>query len=365
MTKKLSIGIIGIRGIPNQYGGYEAAVQELAPRLAGKGHQVTVYCSHLQDFKETVWHGVNLNFQYNPEDKMGSFGQFIYDFNCLQHARKQPYDVVLHMGYTSDSVWHWLWSKRARHLTNMDGMEWRRSKYSPRVQKFLKRAEKWAALHSHLLIADSEGIEQYLKNKYQTPVKYVAYGAKIPPTFDAKHLAAYQLTPHNYDLIIARMEPENNLEMAIEAKLSANDNFPLVIFGNHNAYGLELMEKYGQYPEIRFCQANYHQDTLNSVRHYARYYIHGHSVGGTNPSLLEAMAVQCRILAHDNEFNRGVLKNGGRFFTSSKQLSSYLDEDSNVTISEEQITSNIQRIKSHYNWELICQQYEEACYEVL
>lgn len=365
MTRKISIGIIGSRGIPNQYGGYEAAVQELAPRLAALGHRVVVYCSHLQTFKEKTWKGVELNYQYNPEDRLGSSGQFIYDLNCNLHSRKQCFDVILHMGYTSDSVWHRLWDRKAKHVCNMDGMEWLRSKYSPTVQAFLKKAERWAALHSHLLIADSEGVLQYLQKKYPTPLSYIAYGAEIPVSFDVNHLSTYQLKAMEYDLLIARMEPENNIEMAIQAKIKSENEFPLVIFGNANKYGEALKETYGHHAAIRFYPANYHPEVMNSLRYYSRYYIHGHSVGGTNPSLLEAMAAQCRILAHDNIFNKSVLQYGGRYFDNSGQLCSLFAQNSDSVVSRNQIDENIRAIRNKYNWELICKQYEDAFYRVV
>jgi glycosyltransferase involved in cell wall biosynthesis len=364
LIKKLAIGIIGTRGIPNQYGGYEAAVQELAPRLTAKGHQVVVYCSPHQSYQKNEWNGVKLNFQYNPEDKIGTAGQFIYDLKCNMDARKRQYDVIIHMGYTSDSVWYWLWNKKSKHITNMDGMEWRRSKYTPKVQAFLKKAEKWAALHSDLLIADSEGVMQYLQEKYPTPIHYIAYGAEIPQQFDDALLKPYHLVPNEYDLLIARMEPENNLEMAIEAKIKSESKIPLVIFGNQNAYGQYLIEHYKNERIIRFYPANYQSEVVNALRYFSRFYIHGHSVGGTNPSLLEAMAAQCHILAHGNVFNKGVLKDGGAYFTSVDQLSNLFTHKKATLFNESQIEKNIQRIKNNYHWDLICEKYEAAFYQI-
>ncbi len=337
MTKKLSIGFIGTRGIPNEYGGYEAAVQELAPRLALRGHKVVVYCSSLQNYSKTTWKGVHLKFSYDPENKIGSSGQFIYDLLSNLKARKEDHDVIFHMGYTSDSVWYRFWDKRALHITNMDGMEWKRSKYSPKVRSFLKKAEKLAAIKSNLLIADSDGIMDYLKFRYETPVLKIAYGVSLPDIFVKSDLADYNLVPFGYDLIIARMVPENNIEMAIEAKINSQNDIPLIIFGNENAFWDKLSIKYKNINRIIFYKANYNKNVLDSIRHFSRYYIHGHSVGGTNPSLLEAMATGCRILAHDNVFNNGVLLQGGAYFDSTKSLSKLFNQNSDTLISKEQI----------------------------
>jgi len=360
LNKKLSIGIIGTRGVPNQYGGYEAAVQELAPRLVDRGHEVVVYCSSLQLTRVNEWQGVKLVYNFDPEDKIGSAGQFIYDLKSNISSIKQKHDVIFHMGYTSDSIWHRFWDSNARHITNMDGMEWMRSKYSQRVRKFLKKAEKWAALKSNLLIADSVGIMDYIKRNYSTPVMNIAYGVSIPQAFDKTHLKEYGLSPNEYDLIIARIVPENNIEVSIDAKNNSDNDTPLVIFGNKNAYWYDLKNKHQDNPKILFLDSNYDRDTMDSIRHYARYYIHGHSVGGTNPSLLEAMAAQCKIIAHDNVFNKGVLKDGGLYFSNSNDLKEQLNNE--VDFDKKLIVSNLARLKTVYNWENICDQYEEAAY---
>lgn len=360
MKNSLSIGIIGTRGIPNQYGGYEAAVQELAPRLVKKGHNVTVYCSSLQRFREKEWNGVKLIYSSDPENRLGSFGQFIYDLRSNIKSRKLKHDVIFHMGYTSDSIWYWLWDKNAIHITNMDGMEWMRSKYSDRVRKFLKIAERLAAQKSNLLIADSIGIKDYLIENYQTPVHYIAYGVSIPESFDVNLLKGYNVEPKKYDLIIARMVPENNIEVAIDAKIRSANDHPLLIFGNKNELWNDLNLKYKINTKIQFVDSNYDRATMDSLRYYSRYYIHGHSVGGTNPSLLEAMAAQCNIIAHDNIFNRDVLEKGGYYFKSSDDIMNIFDHKQSDN--KDVIVTNLLRLKNYFNWDEICNKYEKAAY---
>lgn len=365
MRSRLSIGIIGTRGIPNRYGGFEAFAEQMAPRLAEKGHRVTVYCSHDQHYKEPMLNGVRLRFCFNPESWLGTAGQFVYDFNCNLDSLRQPYHVILHLGYTSDSLFKGLWNKRSKHITNMDGMEWMRSKYSPKVQSYLKKAEKWAATRSDLLIADSKAIQTYLETKYATPVRFISYGAEIPASYLADIFDDFQVEPHHYDLLIARMEPENNIELAIEAKLQENSTIPLVIFGNETPYGTMLKKKYHDQSLIRFQKANYHEATLNSLRHFSRYYLHGHSVGGTNPSLLEAMASECRILAHDNPYNRTVLENNAGYYQSSAQLKELLMQPSPVEQFRQKIVNNLNSIRKNHSWDFITKEYESAFYQVL
>lgn len=361
MKNRLSIGIIGTRGIPNEYGGYEAAVQELAPRLVKRGHQVTVYCSLSQKSRMEEWKGVQLVYNRDPESWMGSIAQFLYDFWSNLSSRKKKHDVIFHMGYTSDSVWYKIWDTRSAHITNMDGLEWKRTKYSKHARKFLVFAEKLAAKNSHALIADNKGIEDYLNEKYKTPVLQISYGVDIPHTFSSQGLNQYKLKKQEYDLVIARMVPENNIESIIQAKIDSSDPIPLILFGNRTPFRDEMMSKYNE-ERIVFEDGNFNKDILDGLRHFSRYYIHGHSVGGTNPSLLEAMAAECRIIAHDNVFNQHVLLKNGKYFTNKKQLTSFFNCQNNI-ITSEQIKNNTKLLNDQYHWEKICDLYERAAFK--
>ncbi|HTD41429.1 MAG TPA: DUF1972 domain-containing protein, partial [Mucilaginibacter sp.] len=146
--KNLKIAILGTRGIPNYYGGFEHISEYVSAGLVKRGHSVTVYNSHNHPYKEDTWNGVNIQHCYDPEYLIGTAGQFVYDLNCLMDARRKKFDVVLLMGYTSSSVWGRLYPKKSTIITNMDGLEWKRSKYSKQVQQFLKYAEKLAIKHS-------------------------------------------------------------------------------------------------------------------------------------------------------------------------------------------------------------------------
>ncbi len=358
-NSKLSIGFIGTRGIPNQYGGYEAAIQELAPRLSARGHEVVVYCSASQTNKVDIWKGVKLVYSLDPEKYLGSSGQFIYDLISNIKSYRYRHDVIFHMGYTSDSVLYRFWYNRSLHITNMDGMEWMRTKYSRRARKFLSYAEKLAANKSDLLIADNKGVEEYLTGKFSTPVFNISYGVEIPKVFNLNDLELYNMVPQKYDLLIARIVPENNIETAIKAKLGSTDKFPLVIIGNRTNYRDHLIKEYGKHEKILFKDGNFNAEIINSLRHFSRYYIHGHSVGGTNPSLLEAMAAGCRIFAHDNVFNRNVLFDGGIYFSSVEQLSELFSKRG-LGISEKQLANNITLLQAMNNWEKITDLYEQA-----
>ncbi len=364
MNKPLSIAILGTRGIPNNYGGFEACAQHLANLLVDKGHAVSVYCAHDHPYKENVWHNVELIHKYNPENIIGTAGQFVYDFICNIDTKKRNFDIVLHLGYTSDSVAYKFWASQSKHITNMDGMEWQRSKYSTFIKKFLKKAEALATKRSDVLVADSPAIKEYLDSNYKSDVRYIAYGSEISESYNKSYLQDYNLIAFEYDLVVARLEPENNIEMMIQAKLISKDSYPLIIIGNANKFLQYLKTKYVHNHEIIFLPAIYNSDKLNSIRHYSRYYLHGHSVGGTNPSLLEAMACECRILAHNNTFNSFVLDENSAFFSEADGLANLLECPYRELVSDDVVLLNLNRVKQNYNWDFITSQYENLFYEV-
>ena len=175
----MKVAILGTRGIPNYHGGFEQFAEYFSVFLARNGYEVYVYNSHNHPFKENKFKGVNIIHCNDPEDKIGTVGQFLYDLNCILDSRKRNFDIILQLGYTSNSIWHWLLPKKSLIVTNMDGLEWKRSKYSKPVQKFLKYAEKLAVKSSDYLISDSIGIQDYLKEKYKVNSEYIAYGAEV------------------------------------------------------------------------------------------------------------------------------------------------------------------------------------------
>ena len=357
----MKIAILGSRGIPNRYGGFEELAEKLAVGLANRGHQVIVY--NPSDHPIKGWHhtGVKLVRRFNPEIILGSAGQFIYDLGASIDTRFKKPDVILQLGYTSSSIWFWTLPDKSRVITNMDGLEWKRSKYSPAVRKFLLRAEKWAAKHSHLLVADNPEIENYLHEKYVNQVVHIPYGADIPKNPDKKYLDKYEIKPGEFSLLIARMEPENHIAEIIEGYAKSNTSEPLLVIGNtKNSYGRKLLRKNRSNQKIKFLQGIYDKDELNSLRYYSRLYFHGHSVGGTNPSLLEAMACSCTIVAHENAFNKSVLKSHAWYFKTSQDITACVEKKIHPKTKTAFIKHNLSTIRDKFNWKVIVEQYEIA-----
>jgi glycosyltransferase involved in cell wall biosynthesis len=361
----MKIGILGTRGIPNQHGGFEQFAEFVAPALVAKGHEVSVYNSSLHPFQGSSWQGVTLIKQQDPENRIGTAGQFIYDLRCILDARKRNFDIILQLGYTSSSIWQRLLPGRAAIVTNMDGLEWKRSKYSSPVQSFLKRAEKWAVKGSDLLIADSRGIQTYLYEKYGRASTFIAYGATLSGTPDATVTGKYGLQPYSYNLLIARMEPENNIETILQGCLASEGQYKLILIGNYsNKFGSYLKNKY-QDPRAVFLGPIYDLAALNSLRYYSNLYFHGHSVGGTNPSLLEAMASDALIVAHDNIFNRSVLEGDAFYFSSAADITALLDRRLRKSDHTDLLANNTRKIREHYSWDEITRLLEDCLSEAL
>ena len=365
----LKIAIIGTRGIPNCYGGFEQLAQYLAAGMVQNGFDVTVYNSHKHPYQYKEWNGVKIVHCHDPEHRWGTAGQFIYDYNCIRHAKKNKFGVLLFLGYTSSSVWHRFFPKKTVIISNMDGLEWKRSKYSKPVQQFLKYAEKLAVQHSHFLVADSPVIQDYLKTKYKADSRYIPYGAETANDIKEEILASYNLTAKNYYMLMARMEPENNIEMILDGfHESTSDKKFIVIGSTDNSFGQLLLAKYGGDKRRCFVGAIYESVATHSIRSFCCCYFHGHSVGGTNPSLLEAMADGALIAAHDNEFNRAVLTVDGYYFTSATDIKQLIEGNKaaeNIAVMTE---NNLAKISSQYNWPAVIKQYKEfitACYNQL
>lgn len=361
----MKIAILGTRGVPNYYGGFEQFAEFFSVYLVQKGHEVYCYNSHNHPFQEKSFHGVHILHQYDPEYKLGTFGQFIYDYNCIKDARQRDFDIILQLGYTSNSIWYFLLPKKSIIITNMDGLEWKRTKYSKPVQQFLKFAERLAANSSDFLVSDSLGIKKFLLEKYQKESTYIAYGAYPFDNPNEAILKEYQVERENFNMIMARFEPENNLDMVLEGVAMNEDKTPILVIGKHQTkYGEYLKQKFKNYSHIRFIGGLYNLEHLNNLRYYSNLYFHGHSVGGTNPSLLEAMASKALVIAHNNDFNRGILKDNGYYFSNPEEVKNILNtikKNDNLHL----VQNNFDAIVNDFNWEKINGEYLqlfEECY---
>ena len=357
---KLKIAIAGCRGVPNYYGGFEKLAEYLSVGLFEKGHDVTVYNSHNHPYQQLEFHGVRIIHCYDPEFQLGTAGQFIYDLNCIRHARKQNFDVILFLGYTSNTVWRQYFPKKAVIISNMDGFEWKRAKYNSITKLFLKGAEKWAIQSSDHFIADSVVIQNYLQKKYNITCKYIPYGSEISAINDKALLAPYHVSTRDYYLLMARMEPENNIETILNGFCKSASKKKFVVVGSTaNAFGQRLEKKFRDANRILFAGAIYDKAVTHTLKYFSHLYFHGHSVGGTNPSLLEAMGSEALIAAHENEFNHSVLQKDAYYFETSNDVEELITTVNRNEKEKEMVRNNFLKIENQYNWPDIVEQYNK------
>lgn len=356
----LRIGILGTRGIPNNYGGFEQFAEHLSAGLAAKGHEVIVYNSHNHPYQQKFWNNVQIVHCYDPEDKLGTVGQFLYDLNCILDTRKRNLDVILMLGFTSSSAWGWLYPRKAKVIFNMDGLEWKRTKYSKTVRKFLRVAEGLAVKFGDYYVADSPLIQSFLLKKYNITSEYIPYGAEIFLEEDDYLLKEYAVDKYEYYFLMARIEPENNIETILEGFYSSSSTKKLLVVGDiSNRFGKYLYTKFHRDKRIQFIGALYNDAIkLHGLKTFSQLYFHGHSVGGTNPSLLEAMASRALIAAHCNPFNKAVLGRNAFYFETSNDVKHLIENTHRGDLELKMIENNLEKIKKEFRWERIISEYE-------
>lgn len=358
----MKIAILGTRGIPNNYGGFEQFAQYLSIGLTDLGHGVSVYNSHNHPFQKNTWKGVSIIHCYDPEYIIGSAGQIIYDFNCIIDSRKRDFDIILQLGYTSSSISNLFIRKKVKVVTNMDGIEWKRTKFSNLAKYYLFIAERLCVRYTDYFIADSIGIQEYIERTYNKQSTYIAYGAEEIPVPDNKLISKYGLEPNMYDLVIARLEPENNIDMIIKGYLESERKRKLVIVGSMKTKFGKKISKYSL--DIEFLDFINNKLDLDALRYYSNLYLHGHSVGGTNPSLLEAMAARSLICAHNNIFNKSILNEDAFYFDNSEDITQLINKNdqSKRTLF---IEKNHKKIKDNFSWKRIIEKYNLMFQEII
>ncbi len=355
----MKIAILGTRGIPNNYGGFEQCAEKIGEYFVSKGHEVTVYNPDEHPYNGAIFKEIRIKKIFSKESKLGIWGTFAYDYLCLRDAVKEDFDIILNLGYVPSALFFRLKKKtKAKFVTNMDGLEWKRSKWNGILKRFIKFCEKRAVKFSDFLIADNPGIESfYVENYGVGKIRYIPYGAEPFNGFDESVLNRYNLKPYSYFMLIARLEPENNIETILDGYVESEAKEPfLVVGGLKNKYADYLLKKFENYPAIKFVGGIYHYPQLCSLRKFSKLYFHGHSVGGTNPSLLEAMASHAFIVAHDNPFNRYVLGSNAYYFSDKGDIAKII-KSADFSLREKFVKNNLERIEKEFSWEKVASDY--------
>ena len=386
---KKHVFIVGCKGIPTRYGGFETFVDKLTEYRTDENIQYHV--ARILDDKE--YDPQNTEYQYNnahcfdiKQRTGGPARAIFYDIDAIkycinfikEHNIKDPivYVLACRIGPFIGGLKKKIHKLGGKLYVNPDGHEWKRAKWSAPVRKYWKLSEKLMVKHADFLVCDSLGIESYIKEdykKYNPKTTFIAYGAETSASTlkddDEKVLNWYgkfNIKPKNYYLIVGRFVPENNFEVMIKEFMKSKTKKDLVIITGYEGVGLydELKEKthFDKDKRIKFVGTVYDQQLLKKIREDAYGYLHGHSVGGTNPSLLEALGRTDLNLLFDVCFNREVGQDGAKYWTKEYGLlAQMLERADQMTDQEiEEIgTKAKERIDKYYSWEYITKRYEE------
>lgn len=362
------IAITGIRGIPAQHGGFETFAEALAPYLREREWEVTVYCQECREgaIEESEWQGIRL--VRIPVRQGGALGTVLFDWRSLRHVADAGYDIVLTLGYNT-ALFNLLLIKGIKNVINMDGIEWKRRKWRWYEKAWLWLNEKAACWVATQLVADHPGIREHLvRSGAGSNISVIGYGARYLESGDATVLARYGVVPGRYAMVVARPEPENSILEIVSAFSRRPREFNLLVLGDYPAtadgYRRAVREKAGA--EVLFPGAIYERAVIDALRYYSRLYIHGHTVGGTNPSLVEALGAGSPVLAHDNIFNRWVAGEGARFFAGEEECARMLDEIlDDEAVLETMRQGSRARFKEEFRWEVILDRYGETFDEII
>lgn len=358
--KRLSI--LGIRGIPACHGGFETFAERLAIYLVHRGWEVTVFCQggSSDTVHRDTWCGVQRVTL--PTKKEGAVGTVLFDWKSINFAARENSSLVLTLGYNTASFCLPYRIKGIPNLINMDGIEWKRNKWRLHEKIWLWANERIGCWIGNHLIADHPRIADHLSTRvHRDKITTIPYGADEVSAADSALLKEIQVEPRRFLTVIARPERENSILEIVRAFSSKKRGVKLVVLGNYtpdNPFHKEVLDAAGS--EVLFPGAIYNRATVEALRLFGIAYIHGHTVGGTNPSLVEAMGAGSAVLAHDNEFNRWVAGDGARYFSSEEDCGAQLDLllQSDVRL-EEMRVRNIQRFRQHFTWEKVLMEYEK------
>lgn len=375
----ISVSIIGSRGIPAMYGGFEVFAEQLSTRLAKKGYSVLVCCEYPMSEKIEKYKDVCLcYFPFRPPNGylFRKFYEILNDIYFI-FSLSSSNDIMYILG-VGTAGWFTFFPKiinrNIKIIINIDGLEWERNKFSRLEKLLLKLNNQLSIIFSDTVVLDAECLGNHLSKKYEKKTVFIPYGVEYTERveWDNNKLSVLSpkcgginnIKPNGYWLAIARLEPENNIHMIIEGFLKSNSKKPLVIVGEctsitYNNKLNQILNKFN-YNNILFVGSIYHdQKLLQMLRQNCFAYIHGHSVGGTNPSLLEAMSSKNIILAHDNEFNREVCSNLAIYFKNIEDFKNkieYIEYNmSSLILLKEKISMRASR---DYSWQKVVNSYE-------
>lgn len=358
--KPLTIAMVGTRGVPAAYGGFETAVEEVGRRLVERGHRVVVY-TRGSESRDKEYLGMRV--MHLPAIPIKQIETLSHTGLSVLHLlfRRRP-DATFVFNAANSPFLPLLRLRRARVALHMDGLEWRRSKWGPRGQAYYRWAEQFGVRTADALIADAPGIADYYEHQFSVPTELIRYGAPILESAPTDGIQGLGLVAGEYHLVVARFEPENHVLEIVEGFRQSTARHTLVVVGSapySSDYTRRIHAAADGDPRIRLIGGVYDQELLDALYAHAFTYAHGHSVGGTNPSLLRAMGAGTATVAFDVPFNREVIDNDGWFFRTVDDVAArFEDAEGDAALIRTLGDEARERARSAFRWEDVADAYE-------
>lgn len=367
MKKHLSI--LGCRGVPASHGGFETFAEYLSLYLVDRDWDVTVYCQVDGQLNGSItydnWKNIKLvNIEVN---KPGAWGTIIFDFFSIRHALKTPESLMLTLGYNTAAFCLPFRLFGIKNLINMDGLEWKREKWTFIERTWFWINERLGCWIGNHLIADHPEIKNHLASRVpRSKITTIPYCSDPIPGADTDVLQQFNVRPNNYFTIIARPEPENSILEIVQAFSIKPRGLTLLVLGSYhpdkNNYHRAVLGAASN--EVRFVGAIYDKQILNSIRYHSLAYIHGHRVGGTNPSLVEALGAGSAVIAHNNRFNQWVAGDAAYYFNDVDDCALIFDDISKFSgVLTSKKEASRQRFADNFTKEKVLGQYEKLLSE--
>lgn len=369
----MKIAILGLRGLPSTYSGYEAFLSELAPRLAQRGHEITVYCrSSLFKEQPPEWNGVKLKYMGSVEHKVAS--TLSHSAVCMMDAARGAYDLIFVVNAANGmfGIISRLAGKPA--VLNVDGMEWLRPKWNALARFIFKNSARLGCLFYDEVVTDAEEMHRLYARDFGIDTTYIAYGANIDVSTEPQVLGQYGLEVGNYYLIASRLVPDNNADAIVEAFVKSGSTKILAIAGGANYRGNTVEQafmerlKAASNDRVKFLGHVGSSDHVKELHCNCFAYVHGHQFGGINPSLLKALGYGNCIMALDTPFNSEVLDKGkyGLLWKNAEHLAELMRSlEAEPQRAADFRTHAPDRIRERFTWEQITTEYEDLFKEVI
>ncbi|SHF73543.1 DUF1972 domain-containing protein [Geodermatophilus nigrescens] len=356
---QLSIALVGTRGVPARYGGFETAVEEVGRRLAGRGHRVVVYCRTTPGAQEPPpAEHLGMELVHLPAARRRSLETLSHTALSVRHLVAHRTDAAIVFNSANSPLLPALRAARIPVATHVDGLEWKRAKWGPVGRRYYRVAEALAVRWSDVLIADAEGIAEYYREAFAAPTTLLTYGAPLIAP-GSHRLAELGLEPGGYHLAVARFEPENHVDVVVEGYVASDAAKPLVVVGSA-PYADEHTRRIHALADdrVRFLGGVWDQELLDQLYANCATYLHGHSVGGTNPSLLRAIGAGAAVTAFDVDFNREVVRDSGRFFRTPQDVARELAAVEADPEGTRRAGRRARILAARYDWDEVASGYE-------